>query len=60
MAVNGTCLGYGALVNYTTAIRGNGIAKMRAFCVRLPVHEMFIVIIKANTIRFEEGAGDLR
>ena len=52
--VNGTCLGYGALVNSTTSIRGNGIAKTRAFCLRLPVHDMFIVIIKANTIRFEE------
>ncbi len=28
--------------------------------VRLPVHEMFTVIIKANTIRFEEDAGNLR
>ena len=32
----------------------------RAFCLRLPVHEMFIVIIKANTIRFEEDAGNHR
>ena len=60
MPVNGTCLGYGALVNYTTPIRGNGITKTRAFCLRLPVHEMFIVIIKANTIRFEEDAGNHR
>ena len=58
--VNGTCLGYGALVNSTTPIRGNGIAKTRAFCLRLPVHEMFIVIIKANAIRFEEDAGNRR
>ena len=57
MPVNGTCLGYGALVNSITPIRGNGIAKTSAFCLRLPVHEMFIVIIKANTIRFEEDAG---
>ena len=48
--VNGTCLGYGALVNSSTPIRGNGVAKTRAFCLRLAVHEMFIVIIKANTI----------
>ena len=48
--VNSTCLGYGALVNSSTPIRGNGIAKTRAFCLRLAVHEMFIVIIKANTI----------
>ena len=58
--VNRTCLGYGALVNSTTPIRGNGIAKTRAFCLRLPVHEMFIVIIKANTIWFEEDAGNCR
>ena len=58
--VNRTCLGYVALVNSTTPIRGNGIAKTRAFCLRLPVHEMFIVIIKANTIRFEEDAGNRR
>ena len=58
--VNCTCLGYGALVNSTTPIRGNGIAKTRAFCLRLPVHEMFIVIIKANTIRFEEDADNRR
>ena len=32
--VNGTCLGYGALVNSTTPIRGNGIAKTHAFCAR--------------------------
>ena len=50
MVVNGTSLGNGALVNSTTPIRGNGIAKTRAFCLRLAVHEMFIVIIKANTI----------
>ena len=50
MPVNGTCLGYGALVNSTTHIRGNGIAKTLAFGLRLAVHEMFIVIIKANTI----------
>ena len=50
MPVNGTCLGYGTLVNSITPIRGNGIAKTRAFCLRLAVHEMFIVIIKANTI----------
>ena len=50
MSVNGTCLGYGELVNSTTPIRGDGIAKTRAFCLRLAVHEMFIVIIKANTI----------
>ena len=48
--VNGTCLGYGALVNSSTPIGGNGIANTRAFCLRLAVHEMFIVIIKANTI----------
>ena len=42
--------GYGALVNSTTPIRGNGIAKTRAFCIWLPVHKMFIVMIKANTI----------
>ena len=58
--VNVTCLGYGALVNSTTPIRGNGIVKTRAFCLRLPVHEMFIVIIKANTTRFEEDAGNHR
>ena len=58
--VNRTCLGYGALVNSTTPIRGNGIAKTRAFCLRLPVHEMFIVIIKTNTIRFEEDADNRR
>ena len=52
MPVNGTCLGYGALVNSTTPIRGDGIAKTRAFCLRLAVHEMFIVIIKANTIHY--------
>ena len=50
MPVNGTCLGYGSLVNSTTPIQGNGIAKTRAFCLRLAVHEMFIVIIKANTL----------
>ena len=50
MPVNGTCLGYGALVNSTTPIRGDGFAKTRAFCLRLAVHEMFIGIIKANTI----------
>ena len=50
MPVNGTCLGYGALVNLTTPIRVDGIAKTRVFCLRLSVHEMFIVIIKANTI----------
>ena len=50
MPVNGTCLGYGALVNSTTPIQGKSIAKTRAFCLRLAVHEMFIVIIKANTI----------
>ena len=50
MPVNGTCLGYGALVNSTTPVRCNGIAKTRAFCLRLSVHEMFIVIIKANII----------
>ena len=53
MPVNGTCLGYGALVNSTTpihTIRVDGIAKTRVFCLRLAVHEMFIVIIKANTI----------
>ena len=60
MPVNRTCLGYGALVNSTTPIRGNGIAKTRAFCLRLAVHEMFIVIIKANTIRFEKDAGNRR
>ena len=48
--VNGTCLGYGALVNSTTPIRGNGIAKTRAFCQQLAVPEMVIAIIKANTI----------
>ena len=49
--VNVTCLGYGALVNSTTPIRGNGIGKTLAFCLRLPVHELlFIVMIKANTI----------
>ncbi len=58
--VNGTCLGYGALVNSTTPIRGNGIAKTRAFCLRLPVHGIFIVIFKANAIRFEEDAGNRR
>ena len=41
---------YGSLVNSTTPIRGDGIAKTRAFCLWLAVHEMFIVIIKANTI----------
>ena len=56
--VNGTCLGYGALVNSTTPIRGNDIAKTRAFW--LPVHEMFIVIILANAIQFEEDAGTRR
>ena len=30
--VNGTCLGYEVLVNSTIPIRGNGIAKTRAFC----------------------------
>ena len=45
-----TCLGYGALVNSTTPNRGNGIEKTLAFCLWLPVHEMFIVMIKANTI----------
>ena len=39
-----------ALVNSTTPIRGNGIAKTLAFGLRLAVHEMLIVIIKANTI----------
>ena len=48
--VNGTCLGYGALVNSTIPIQGNDIGITRAFCLRLPVHEMFIVMIKANTI----------
>ena len=48
--VNGTCLGYEALVNSTTPIRGNGIAKTWAFCLRRAVHEMFIVVIMANTI----------
>ena len=48
--VFGTCLGYGALVNSTTPIRGIVIANTRAICLRLPVHEQFIVIIKANTI----------
>ena len=57
---NGTCLGYGALVNSTTPIRGNGIAKTHAFCLRLPVHELFIVIIKANAIWFEKDAGNRR
>ena len=57
---NGTCLGYGALVNSPTPIRGNCIAEMRAFCLQFPVHEMFIVIIKANAIRFEEDAGNRR
>ena len=57
---------YGALVNSTTPIRGNGIAKTRAFCIWLPVHKMFIVMIKANTIHvllnswFEEDVGDRR
>ncbi len=41
-------------------IRGNGIAKTRAFCLRLNVNEMFFVIIKANAIRFEEDAGNRR
>ena len=52
MPVNGTCLGYGALVNSTTPIRGIVIANTRAICLRLSVHELFrpIVIIKANTI----------
>ena len=50
MPVNGMCLGYRALVNSSTSVRGNGIAKTRAFCLPLAVHEMFIVIIKANTI----------
>ena len=50
MPVNVTCLGYSALVNSTTPIRGNGIGKTLAFCLRLPVHELFIVMIKANTI----------
>ena len=50
--VNGTCLGYGALLNSTTPIRGNGIAKTLVFCLdlRLAAHEMFMVIIKAHTI----------
>ena len=48
--VNGTCLGYGALVNSTTPSRGNGIGITHTFCLRLPVHEMFIVMIKVNTI----------
>ena len=50
LQVNGTCLGYGALVNSTTPVRGNVIAKTRAIRLRLPVHEMSIVIIKANII----------
>ena len=50
MPVNVTCLGYRALVYSTTPIRGNGIGKTLAFCLRLPVHELFIVMIKANTI----------
>ena len=50
MPVNGTCLVYGALVNSTTPIRGNDIAKTLDFGLRLAVNEMFIVIIKANTI----------
>ena len=48
--MNGTCLGYGALVNSITPVRGNVIAKTRAIRLRLPVHEMSIVIIKANII----------
>ena len=63
--MNDTCLGYGALVNSTTLIRGIVIAKTQAICLRLPVHEMFIVIIKANTIHdyysnwwFEEDVGN--
>ena len=48
--VNGRCLGYEVFVNSSTPIRGNGIAKTRAFCLRLAVHGMLIVIIKANTI----------
>ena len=50
VSVNGTCLGYVPLVNSTTPIRGNGIAKTLAFCLRLAAHEMFMVIIKAHTI----------
>ena len=46
--VNGTCLGYGALVNSTNPVRGNVIAKTRTFCLRLPVHVVFVVTIKAN------------
>ena len=46
--VNGTCLGYGALVNSTNPVRGNVIAKTRTFCLRLPVHGVFVVTIKAN------------
>ena len=49
--VNGTCLGYGALVNSTIPIQGIVIANTRAICLQLPVHELFIVIIKANTIQ---------
>ena len=54
LQVNGTCLGYGALVNSITPIRDrpNIIAKTRAIRLRLPVHEMFIVIIRANTIHY--------
>ena len=48
-SAHGTCLGYEALVNSTTPNRGNDIAKTWAICLRLPVHEMFVVIIKANT-----------
>ncbi len=48
--VNGTCLGYGALVNSTTPIRGIVIAKTQAICPWFPVYEMVIVIIKANPI----------
>ena len=58
--VNGTCLGYGAVVKSTIPILRNGIAKTHTFYLWLPVHEMFIVIIKANTILFEEGAGNHR
>ena len=50
MPVNGTCLGYEALVNSTTLNRSNGIAKTWAFCLRRAVHEMFIVVIMANTM----------
>ena len=53
LQANGTCLGYGALVNSTTPIRGNDsnvTAKTRSIRRRLPVHEMCIVIITANKI----------